>query len=85
MKVERYSAALREMPPGLTMVILHATETSPTFPFITDSGPTRQGDLDAMLDPRLRRVIADEKILQTTWRELMERRRKAQPRAPGTD
>jgi hypothetical protein len=38
-----------------------------------------------MLDPRLRRVIADEKILQTTWRELMERRRKAQPRAPGTD
>jgi predicted glycoside hydrolase/deacetylase ChbG (UPF0249 family) len=77
MKVERYSQALRELEPGLTMVILHATETSPTFPFITDSGPTRQGDLDAMLDPRLEQVIADEKILQTTWREVMERRRKA--------
>jgi hypothetical protein len=77
MKVERYSQALRELEPGLTMMILHATETSPTFPFITDSGPTRQGDLDAMLDPRLEKVIADEEILQTTWREVMERRRKA--------
>jgi hypothetical protein len=77
MKVERYTQALREVQPGLTMIILHATETSPTFPFITDSGPTRQGDLDAMLDPRLKRVIADEKIIQTTWREVMERRKKA--------
>ena len=79
MKVARYRQALREMKPGLTMVILHATEISPTFPFITDSGPTRQGDLDAMLDPRLKKVIAEEKIIQTTWREVMERRRKAQP------
>ena len=85
MKVERYSEALRHMPPGLTMIILHATETSPTFPFITDSGPTRQGDLDAMLDPRLKRVIADEKIIQTTFRELMERRKKAQPPPPDLD
>ena len=78
-KVERYSAALREMPPGLTMIILHATETSETFPFISDSGPTRQGDLDAMLDPRLRSVIEQEKIIVTTWRELMKRRQAAQP------
>jgi predicted glycoside hydrolase/deacetylase ChbG (UPF0249 family) len=80
MKVERYGQALHEMQPGLTMIILHATETSPTFPFITDSGPTRQGDLDAMLDPRLKKIIAQEKIIQTTWREVMERRRAAQPR-----
>ena len=77
LKVERYTQALRELKPGLTMMILHATDTSPTFPFITDSGPTRQGDFDAMLDPRLKKAIADEKIIQTTWRELMERRQKA--------
>jgi predicted glycoside hydrolase/deacetylase ChbG (UPF0249 family) len=82
LKVERYSAALREMPPGLTMIILHATETSETFPFISDSGPTRQGDLDAMLDPRLRRVIEQEGIILTSWRELMQRRMKAQPPPP---
>jgi hypothetical protein len=82
MKVERYSQALRELTPGLTMIILHATETSPTVPFITDSGPTRQGDLDARVDPRLRRVIEEENIILTTWREVMERRRKAQPPPP---
>jgi len=82
LKVERYSAALRAMPPGVTMIILHATDTSETFPFISDSGPTRQGDLDAMLDPRLRRVIEEEGILLTTWRELQERRAKAQPPPP---
>ncbi|HVR30487.1 MAG TPA: polysaccharide deacetylase family protein [Thermoanaerobaculia bacterium] len=81
-KVERYAAALREMEPGVTMIILHATETSETFPFISNSGPTRQGDLDAMLDARLRTVIEQEGILLTTWRELMERRRNAQPPPP---
>jgi predicted glycoside hydrolase/deacetylase ChbG (UPF0249 family) len=83
LKVERYSAALRAMPPGVTMIILHATETSETFPFISDSGPTRQGDLDAMVDPRLRRVIEEEGILLTTWRELMERRLAAGVPTPG--
>ena len=82
MKVARYSDALRHMPPGLTMIILHATETSEVFPFISDSGPTRQGDFDAMVDPRLRKVIDEEKIIVTTWREVMERRRKAQPPPP---
>jgi predicted glycoside hydrolase/deacetylase ChbG (UPF0249 family) len=82
MKVARYTDALRTMPPGLTMIILHATETSAIFPHISDSGPTRQGDMDAMLDPRLRQVIGDEKIIVTTWREVMERRRKAQPPPP---
>jgi predicted glycoside hydrolase/deacetylase ChbG (UPF0249 family) len=82
LKVERYSDALRHMPPGLTMIILHATETSEVFPFISDSGPTRQGDLDAMLDPRLRRVIEEEGIILTTWRELMKRRQSAQPPPP---
>jgi hypothetical protein len=81
LKVARYTQALRELEPGVTMIILHATETSAVFPFISDSGPTRQGDLDAMLDPRLREVIEDEGILLTTWRELMERRQKAEQAA----
>lgn len=82
LKVERYVAALREMPPGVTMIILHATEASGVFPYISDSGPTRQGDLDAMLDRRLRAAIEEEDILLTTWRELMERRLEAHPPPP---
>jgi hypothetical protein len=73
-KVERYSEALRSLEPGVTMVIMHATETSENFPFISGSGPTRQGDLDAMLAPELKRVIEEEGLILTTWRELMQRR-----------
>ncbi|MEM6706917.1 MAG: polysaccharide deacetylase family protein [Acidobacteriota bacterium] len=75
MKVERYIEALRGLEPGVTMVIMHATDTSPNFAFISDSGPTRQGDADAMADPRIALLIEEEGILLTTWRELMERRR----------
>jgi len=77
LKVERYSAALRELEPGVTMMIMHATDTSDGFASISGSGPTRRGDMLAMLDPRLRRVIEEEGLVLTTWRELGERRRAA--------
>jgi hypothetical protein len=56
------------------MVIMHCTATSEIFPYISDSGPVRKGDLLAMLDPQFRKALQDEKIVLTTWRELMERR-----------
>jgi hypothetical protein len=75
LKVERYSEALRSLGPGVTMVILHATDPGPHFDRISSSGPTRKGDLLAMLDPRIERVLEEEGIGLTTWRELGERRR----------
>ena len=75
MKVERYSQAFRELEPGVSMMILHATDAGATFPYISGSGPTRRGDFLAMIDPELRRVIDEEGLILTTWRELGERRR----------
>ncbi|MEM1245956.1 MAG: polysaccharide deacetylase family protein [Acidobacteriota bacterium] len=75
MKVERYTEALRGLEPGVTMVIMHSTDVSPNFEYVSGSGPTRQGDTDAMADPRIAQVIEEEGILLTTWRELMARRR----------
>ncbi len=75
MKVERYIQALRGMKPGLTMVIMHSTDGSENFDAISGSGPTRQGDTDAMVDPRLQKVIEEEGLILTTWREVMERRK----------
>ena len=74
MKVERYSQALRELEPGVTMIIMHCTDSGPRFDAISGSGNTRKGDLLAMLDPRLAKVIEEEGIILTTWRELKERR-----------
>lgn len=74
LKVERYSQALRELEPGVTMIIMHSTDSGPRFDAISSSGATRRGDYLAMIDPRLEKVIAEEGILLATWRELKERR-----------
>lgn len=74
MKTAAYIKALDEIRPGLTMVIMHCTDPSVVFKEISSSGPTRKGDMLAMLDPALRKAIAEKKIVLTTWREVMERR-----------
>jgi predicted glycoside hydrolase/deacetylase ChbG (UPF0249 family) len=77
MKTEKYIDALRRMKPGVTMVIMHCTDPTEVFDKISDSGPSRQGDLLAMLDPGLREALKQERIILTTWRELKARRDKA--------
>lgn len=76
-KVARYLDALHRLQPGITMVIMHNTDADLNFTHISESGPTRRGDMLAMLDPRIRQAIATENIVLTTWRELGERRRAA--------
>ena len=75
-KTEKYIAAIKNIKPGLTMVIMHCTVHSEIFPKISDSFPTREGDFLAMIDPELRKYIEKEGIILTTWREAMERRQK---------
>jgi hypothetical protein len=75
-KTEKYINALKNLKPGLTMVIMHCSINSDILPHITDSGPTRIGDFLAMVDPELKKYIEKEGIILTTWREAMERRQK---------
>lgn len=69
-----YIRTIRDLKPGLTMVIMHCTAPSEVFPFISDSGTIRKGDLLAMTDPAFRKFLQDEKIILTTWREVKKRR-----------
>ncbi len=75
-KTEKYIEGLHALKPGLTMMIMHCTATTVVFPFISDSGPVRKGDMLAMMDPALKKAIRDEGIILTTWREVMARRQK---------
>ncbi|MBY0476624.1 MAG: polysaccharide deacetylase family protein [Chitinophagaceae bacterium] len=75
-KTQQYINALQTLKPGITMVIMHCTTKTEVFPAISNSATTRYGDLLAMTDPALKAFISKEKIILTTWRELMERRRK---------
>ncbi|HOC69057.1 MAG TPA: polysaccharide deacetylase family protein [Candidatus Hydrogenedentes bacterium] len=76
-KTEKFIEMLQAMKPGITQVIIHATVPSPNFAQISESGEKRGGDLNAMLDPKLKQAIEKEGILLTSWRELIERRKKA--------
>lgn len=71
---QRYIESLKKVKPGITMVIMHCTAPTEVFSKISDSGPTRRGDLLAMLNPELREFIRKEGFILTTWRELMKRR-----------
>lgn len=57
------------------MLIMHCTQPSPIFKQISESGPTREGDMLAMMDPALKKALEDQKIVLMTWRGLMERRK----------
>ena len=69
-------AFLRTLKPGITQFIVHCTRVTPAFGLISGSGAMRQAELDAMLDPEVKKVIQDEGIILTTWRELGQRRDK---------
>jgi chitin disaccharide deacetylase len=73
---EQYLASFKDLQPGVTMVIMHCTHPTEVFEHISDSGTVRRGDLLAMQSPELKKYITDNGIVLTTWRELMERRKK---------
>lgn len=75
-KTQKYIELLQAAKPGLTYIIMHCTSPTPTFDQISTSGPTRKGDMLAMMDPTLRSFVEKQGIIVTTWRELMERRGK---------
>jgi predicted glycoside hydrolase/deacetylase ChbG (UPF0249 family) len=75
-RTQKYIEAIKSLKPGVTMMIMHCTATTEVFPYISDSGPTRRGDMLAMIDPAFKKALSDEHIILTTWRELMERRSK---------
>jgi Uncharacterized protein conserved in bacteria len=73
----QYIKTIRELKPGLSMVIMHCTSPSEIFSHIGSSGRIRKADMLAMMDPAFKKFLEEEKIVLTTWRELKERRLKA--------
>lgn len=67
---------LREMKPGITQIIVHCTEPTEVFSYISGSGQARQAELRLMTDPDVKAFIESEGIVLTNWRELKERRQR---------
>jgi chitin disaccharide deacetylase len=79
---DHYIESISRLSPGLTVVIMHCTLPSATFKYISDTGQKRKGDLLAMTDPRLKEFLNKNGYILTTWREAMERRKKAGNESP---
>jgi len=77
MATAQYIKTIKELRPGLSMVIMHCTASTEIFSYIGSSGRVRKADMLAMMDPAFKKFLADEKIILTTWRELKQRRQKA--------
>jgi chitin disaccharide deacetylase len=77
-RTQRYIETLKELKPGLTMVIMHCTAPTEIFSQITDSGPLRKADMMAMLDPDFQVFLKQQEFTVTTWREAHERRKRSQ-------
>jgi len=76
---DHYIESIGRLSPGLTMVIMHCTNPSSTFKYICNESQKRKGDMMAMLDPRLKAFLTKNGYILTTWREVMERRKKVGP------
>ena len=70
----KYIETIKQLKPGLAMVIMHCTAPSAVFEHISGSGKVRKGDLLAMTDPAFKKFLQQEGIILTTWREVMKRR-----------
>jgi len=78
-KTEKLLALLRELKPGLTEIIFHASRPTDDFRIITGSSEARHADLTALTDPQVKKFIESHGIILTTWKELKVRRNKAAP------
>lgn len=76
-KTANFIALLKEMKPGLTEILFHASIPTYEFPLITTSSESRLADTRALTDPAVKQLIKERGIILTTWKELKERRKKA--------
>jgi len=77
-KKRMFIETIKDLRPGVTEIIVHCTLRDENFDAISPSGATRQADLDVMVDPEIIQLVKDEGIILTTWRELKERRDRAE-------
>lgn len=74
-KKDLYIRDLRALPEGVTEMIIHCTKPNEIIDKITNNRELLYGDYYAMIDPDVKKVIEDEKIVLTTWKELHQRRK----------
>ncbi len=76
-KLPHFTEAVRALKPGITEMIIHCTKPDDVIEVINGGRTHLYGDYTAMINPELKKVIEEEGVILTTWRELKARRQKA--------
>ncbi len=76
-KTKNFLALLKELKPGVTEILFHASIPTEDFPLITSSSQARLADARALTDPTVKQLIKERGIILTTWKELKARRKNA--------
>ena len=75
-KAQQWIETIKNMNPGVAMMIVHSSDITEEFKYVSGSGGSRLADMNSMMNPDLRAYIEKEGIILTTFRELLERRKK---------
>lgn len=67
---EAYQKLLRDLKPGVTMLIVHLGADDPELKAVTNSWEQRYADFQSFTDPEIDALIKALGIKLTTWREL---------------
>jgi chitin disaccharide deacetylase len=67
---EAYKNLLRNLKPGVTMLIVHLGMNDPELKAVTGSWEQRYGDFLSFTDPEIEALIKELGIKLTTWREM---------------
>lgn len=69
---EAYLESLRNLPPGVSQLIVHCAYDNDELRAITSSAPQRDEDRRVFTDPEVARLLAEEQIQVITWKQFRE-------------
>jgi len=75
-KAQQWIETIKNMNPGVAMMIVHSSDITEEFKYVSGSGGSRLADMNSMMNSDLKAYIEKEGIILTTFRELLERRKK---------
>ena len=65
-----YHKVLRDLKPGLTMMIIHPAVMDPELKAMTNSAAERDGDYRIFMDPATQQLIRELGIKTVGWKDL---------------